>query len=146
MYQKLLKNIQARINSKENKNKVNMKGSDDGSSDSTMNNNKNSSNNTSSKSMTNKPRNHSMNNSSMTNNNNIKNLNNDNEDEKEEYSIEDLLNAETVSLREVQNADDRKALFIKKLKLCCIIFDFTVGDPDQNHQLAKETHLFTRIS
>ena len=157
MYQKLLKNIQARINSKDNK-KVNMKTNDDGSSDnnsSLMNNNNNNNMNSS----IDKPRpkqsskgtkNHinnniktnDINNSNNNTNNNNNNTNNgggggDNEDEKDIYSIEDLLNAEQ-SLREVQNADDRKALFIKKLKLCCIIFDFTVGDLDQNHQLAKE--------
>merc|ERR1712087_509095 len=59
------------------------------------------------------------------------------EDEKDEYSMADLLTAEQ-SLREVQNGDERKALFMKKLKLCCIIFDFTVGELDQNGQLAKE--------
>eukprot|EP00484_Ammonia_sp_Unknown_P018022 CAMPEP_0197026590 /NCGR_PEP_ID=MMETSP1384-20130603/6641_1 /TAXON_ID=29189 /ORGANISM="Ammonia sp." /LENGTH=493 /DNA_ID=CAMNT_0042455283 /DNA_START=2239 /DNA_END=3720 /DNA_ORIENTATION=+ len=118
-----------------------MKGSDDGSAE--MNNN-NVSNKPSTK---NSKLNHASNlnsGSSMTNNSNSKNASsstspsmNDHEDEKEEYTIDDLLNAE-VSLREVQNADDRKALFIKKLKLCCIIFDFTVGDADQNRQLAKE--------
>merc|ERR1719244_1536968 len=62
---------------------------------------------------------------------------NETDDEKQGYTLKDLLTAE-VSLREVQNPEDRKALFIKKLKLCCIIFDFTVSDVDQNHQLAKE--------
>ena len=68
---------------------------------------------------------------------NAKSTKNDTDDEKNGYSLKDLLTAE-VSLREVTNADERKALFIKKLKLCCIIFDFTVSDVDQNHQLAKE--------
>eukprot|EP00485_Elphidium_margaritaceum_P024313 CAMPEP_0202712960 /NCGR_PEP_ID=MMETSP1385-20130828/47589_1 /ASSEMBLY_ACC=CAM_ASM_000861 /TAXON_ID=933848 /ORGANISM="Elphidium margaritaceum" /LENGTH=505 /DNA_ID=CAMNT_0049373161 /DNA_START=392 /DNA_END=1909 /DNA_ORIENTATION=+ len=62
----------------------------------------------------------------------------DHEDEKDEYSMDDLLTAEP-TLREVQNADERKTLFIKKLKLCCIIFDFIAGEPvEQNRQLAKE--------
>jgi len=132
MYQKLLKNIQARINSKDNKKGMssnsNMKTSDDGSIDTSMNNSKNNLNN-SKNSISKTTKNHSTNSDSTTKTND--------EDEKDSYSIEDLLNQE-VSLREVQNADDRKALFIKKLKLCCIIFDFTAGDLDQNHQLAKE--------
>eukprot|EP01083_Nonionella_stella_P153110 491481_1 len=47
----------------------------------------------------------------------------DTEDENDEYSVDDFLNAEQ-SLRGVQNPDT----FIKKLKLCCVIFDFTVTD------------------
>eukprot|EP01084_Bolivina_argentea_P320399 555906_1 len=144
MYQKLLKNIQARINSKDNKKPMssNMKSNDD-NIDSITNPNKKlniTTNNSSSKPNSNS--NNSLNSNSILKSKN--HLNNSNamiggdiEDEKDEYSIEDLLNAE-VSLREVQNADDRKGLFIKKLKLCCIIFDFTVADLDQNHQLAKE--------
>eukprot|EP01083_Nonionella_stella_P192214 710724_1 len=47
----------------------------------------------------------------------------DTEDEKDEYSVDDFLHTEQ-SLRGVQNPDT----FIKKLKLCCVIFDFTVTD------------------
>jgi len=116
MYQKLLKNIQGRINSKENK-----KGAEE--------------NNARGK--------HMMKGSGAASANHVggkgstKGAGLDAEDEKDEYSMEDLLTAEQ-SLREVQNGDDRKALFMKKLKLCCIIFDFTVGELDQNAQLAKE--------
>ena len=132
MYQKLLKNIQARINSGDRDNKKkgmssnNMKSTDDESS---MNNVKNSKSNKKTKN------NHIHSNS----NSNTSSSTTSAEDEKDEYSIEDLINAE-VSLREVQNADDRKALFMKKLKLCCILFDFTKrpDDLDQNTQLARE--------
>jgi len=119
MYQKLLKNIQGRINSKDNK----KGGVDDGAL---------SANHT---------RGGKHNNSMTANHVNAKGSGNasteSREDEKDEYSMADLLTAEQ-SLREVQNGDERKALFMKKLKLCCIIFDFTVGELDQNAQLAKE--------
>eukprot|EP01083_Nonionella_stella_P054861 144795_1 len=132
MYQKLLKNIQARINSKDNKKMMNS--STDGSLNSQKSSNKpkiankNASTSSTPSASANPTKNHHPHHTTTKR---------DTEDEKDEYSMNDLLNAE-VSLREVQNADDRKELFIKKLKLCCIIFDFTVSDSDQNHQLAKE--------
>jgi len=118
MYQNLIKKIQNRISSKDGKPRV--------SSNSSMN--QSNDNSTSSAQ------------SSVRNINHVstaKSSKNDTDDEKHGYSLKDLITAE-VSLREVTNPDDRKALFIKKLKLCCIIFDFTVSDVDQNHQLAKE--------
>jgi len=122
MYQKLLKNIQGRINSKDNK-----KGVEDGAL---------STNNTRGKhnSMT-ASANHVAGGNTKGGSGDA--TTESREDEKDEYSMSDLLTAEQ-SLREVQNGDERKALFMKKLKLCCIIFDFTVGELDQNAQLAKE--------
>jgi len=71
-------------------------------------------------------------------NENNNNNNNGDKDEKSPYKVDDLLQAEP-SLRDVTNGDDRKSLFIKKLKLCCIVFDFTQSnDGDQNYELAKE--------
>jgi len=128
MYQKLLKNIQNRISSKDGKK---------GPSDSDMNS-EDSSNN-----MRGKPANNTKDTKSGMRNHKKHNsvskgsAENESDDEKQGYTLKDLLTAE-MSLREVQNPEERKALFIKKLKLCCIIFDFTVNPEDQNHQLAKE--------
>ena len=123
--QKLLKNIQNRISSKDGK-KV--------SPNSSMNQSDDNHNSSSSRGKGGMQ-------SGTTNKKAVSGSNasskNDTDDEKQGYTLEDLLTAEQ-SLREVQNPDERKALFIKKLKLCCIIFDFTVSDVDQNHQLAKE--------
>jgi len=43
------------------------------------------------------------------------------------YTVTDLIQPEPV-LRDLVNIDDRKKLFIKKLNLCTIIFDFTPVD------------------
>jgi len=124
MYQKLLKNIQGRINSKDNK----KGGVDDGAL--SANNTRGGKHNSMTASANHVAGGHTKGGSGAASTESR-------EDEKDEYSMADLLTAEQ-SLREVQNGDERKALFMKKLKLCCIIFDFTVGELDQNAQLAKE--------
>jgi len=119
MYQNLIKKIQNRIGSKDGRQPKNP--------------NMNQSNDNSTTSQSTQPSGKNINHVAKSSTS----PKNDTDDEKQGYTLQDLLTAE-VSLREVQNADERKALFIKKLKLCCIIFDFTVSDVDQNHQLAKE--------
>lgn len=85
-----------------------MKSTDDGSSTS-MNNVKNKRSNKNNNK-------YAQSNNTHSNASSVANSTQSTEDEKDEYSIKDLLNAE-VSLREVQNADDRKALFIKKTQI-----------------------------
>lgn len=54
------------------------------------------------------------------------------------YTYEDLLDDKVPAFRDVTDPEKRKQLFVKKLNLSCVVFDFSGTDANQNRQLARE--------